>query len=77
MPHGLLNKLPIVRIVVKYQGGGGGGGISSSPGTLIFFPLNTTLGGIDVVIIKSHRLKLLMTHGTLEVPHGTLSGECK
>jgi hypothetical protein len=58
----------MVRIVVKYQGGG----ISSSPGTLVIFPLNTTLGGIDVVIIKSHGLLLLMTHGTLLVAQGKL-----
>jgi hypothetical protein len=37
--HGVLNKRPMVRIVVKYQGGG----ISSSPDTLVHFPLNVPL----------------------------------
>ena len=64
MSHGVLNKRPMVRIVVKAPRS-----TSSSPGKLTLYPLNTTLGGIVVIFI--------MLHGTLVVPHGTLSGECK
>jgi hypothetical protein len=46
MSHGILNKRPMVRFVVKAHGG-----TSSSPGTLALFPLNTTLGGIVVIFI--------------------------
>jgi hypothetical protein len=49
----VLNERPMVRIVVEYQGGGS---ISGSSGKLVLFPLNTTLGDIDLVIIKYHGL---------------------
>jgi len=49
--HGVLNKRPRARIVVKYQ---------RATGTLEDFSVNTPLGGIVEMIVKSHGSSFLM-----------------
>ena len=56
--HGVPNKRFRARIVVKYQRA-----TQSSPGTLEDFSVNTPLGGIVEIIVKSHGSSfLIMVH---------------